>query len=96
MYKEESRKNKGRKANKFALHEPVYVQVFSRDPHISQKLQPKYRGPLYITVFIGSSEVKLTTSPSGTPLNTIFHKDFIEPFVCHYVVMFRATFSGKY
>ena len=78
---QESTKNKGKRAIPLALHQPVYLKIFHPDPTLSEKLQPRWKGPFYVAEFIGNSGVKLTKQVGEAPMQTIIHRDFVKPFV---------------
>ena len=51
----------------------------------SAKLQPRWKGSFYIESFKGNSGVYLSKEIGQPPLATVFHRDFVKPFITRLV-----------
>ena len=78
-------KNKGRKVIPRAINQPVYLKIFHPSTDRSTKLQPRWKGPFYIESFKGNSGVYLSKEIGQPPLATVFHRDFVKPFITRLV-----------
>ena len=82
---QEDSKNRGRKVIPLAINQPVYLKIFHPSTEKSAKLQPLWKGPFYIESFKGNSGVYLSKQIGQPPLATVFHRDFVKPFITRLV-----------
>ena len=63
----------------------MYLKIFHPSTDKSAKLQPRWKGPFYIESFKGNSGVYLSKEIGQPPLATVFHRDFVKPFITRLV-----------
>ena len=83
--KEEKARNRNINPVRLSLHQPVYIKVHTFDSNISKKLQPTWKGPFFVSRFLGNTSIRVSKQLGGDELHTTLHRSYVKPYTARLI-----------